>query len=123
MTELIHVSKTDLSDFHKDAYGFRPRGIYKEWWTKEELEAEYDRLGRVCDDNAKAEAVAEAEALVKFESLVAETVAHGAKDRETAIRWLVDGEGLEFHEYDLEYFFWGHGLSYELQRKWAKELC
>ena len=40
MTNLIHISETDLSDFYKDAYGIRPRGVYKEYWTPEDLEAE-----------------------------------------------------------------------------------
>jgi nitrogen regulatory protein PII-like uncharacterized protein len=116
---LIHFSETDLSDFYKDAHGFRPRN-YKEWWTKEELEAEYNYLSKVCEDNMKREAIAEAEALVKFEKLVEETINHGAGDRETAIRWLVQGEGLELNISDLQYFFWGHGLSYEIQNEYAK---
>jgi len=122
MTELIHFSKTDLSDFSKEAYGFRCRS-YKEWWTKDELEAEYARLSFICDDNMLYETKRESEALVQFEMLIKRTIALGASDRETAIRWLVDGEDLEMTEQDLQYFFWGHGLSYEIQNKWAKDLC
>ena len=117
---LIHIWNTDLSDFHKDAFGVRPRH-YKEWWTQEELDDEYDYLSKVCDDNAKREAIREAEALVKFEKLIEDTISHGAGDGETAIRWLVQGEGLELNEADLQYFFWGHGLSYELQNEWSKK--
>jgi hypothetical protein len=122
MTELIHFSETDLSDFSKDAYGFRCR-TYKEWWSKDELEAEYKRLSAICEDNYLADTKRESEALVQFEILIKRTINYGAADRETAIKWLVQGEGLEFNEYDLQYFFWGHGLSYEIQNKWAKELC
>lgn len=122
MSNLIHISKTDLSDFHKDAYGFRPRGIYKEWWTESELEAEYQHLSKVCEENRIMDEAREHQALLDFNKLIDDTIAYGAGDRETAIRWLVQGEGLEFHTYDLEYFFWGHGLSYELQKQYSKEL-
>jgi hypothetical protein len=43
-------------------------------------------------------------------------------DRETAIKWLVQGEGLEWTVEDLKYFFWGHGLSWVLQNRWANSL-
>lgn len=121
MTELIHISDTDLSDYFKDAHGFRPRSIYKEWWTPSELEAEYHHLSEICKENMIREEAAEHQALIDFNKLVEETIALGARDKETAIRWLVDGEDLTMTEYDLEYFFWGHGLSYELQKKMAKE--
>ena len=121
MTNLIHISETDLSDFYKDAYGIRPRGVYKEYWTEAELEAEYHHLSEVCKDNRIMEEAREHQALEDFNKLVDETIAYGAGDKDTAIRWLVQGEGLEMHSYDLEYFFWGHGLSYELQREWGKK--
>jgi hypothetical protein len=122
MANLIHISETDLSDFYKSAHGFRPRGIYKEWWTEAELETEYHYLAKVCEENRIMEEAREHQALLDFNKLIEETIAYGAGDRETAIRWLVDGECLEFHAYDLEYFFWGHGLSYELQKQFTKEL-
>jgi hypothetical protein len=121
MSALIHISDTDLSDFFKDAYGFRPRSHYKEWWTQHELDAEYHHLSEVCRENRIREEAAEAQALIDFNKLIDETISFGASDRETAIRWLVDGENLTLTEYDLEYFFWGHGLSYELQKSMAKE--
>jgi len=119
---MIHISNTDLSDLHKDAFGFRPRGIYQEWWDEKELENEYNFLNSICEQNMKDEAVLEASSLVNFENLIKKTIEYGADDRETAIKWLVDSENLEFNEYDLQYFFWKYGLSYEIQNKWAKEL-
>jgi hypothetical protein len=122
MTELIHIHETDLSDLYKEANGFRPRH-YKEWWTPEELKAEYDHLFAVCHDNDLIEKERESEALVEFETLVRKTIELGAADKKTAIRWLVDGEDLEMTKYDLKYFFWGHGLSYEIQNEWAEKFC
>ena len=118
---MIHIQETDLSDFYKDAYGVRPRH-FKEWWTQKELDAEYEYLSKVCEDNMICESHREAEALVNFENLITRTIAYGAGDRKTAIRWLVQGENLEMTEYDLQYFFWGHGLSYEIQNEWARQL-
>lgn len=123
MTEqLIHLFDTCLSDAFKEAHGIRPRGVYKEWWTQAELEAEYQYLSEICEQNMEEERKAEKQALIKFNELISDTIMHGAADRETAIRWLVDGEDLEWNEQDLQYFFWGHGLSYEIQNEWSKSL-
>jgi hypothetical protein len=122
MTDLIHIEQTDLSDFYKEAWGIRPRGVYKEWWTKDELEAEYQHLGDICTQNRICERNAEKQALIEFKQLIQKTIQLGAGDRETAIKWLVQAEGLEFNSYDLEYFFWGYGLSYRLQKTWTKAL-
>jgi hypothetical protein len=118
--ELIHIWDTDLSDMYKEANNVRPRH-YKTWWTKAELEAEYDYLHKTAMVNAKYEAEAENKALIRFEKLIQDTIDLGAGDWETAIRWLVQGEGLEMNAHDLQYFFWGHGLSYEIQNEWAKK--
>ena len=68
MSNLIHFSETDLSDFSKEANGFRCR-TYKEWWTEEELEAEYKYLSGICEDNRLEETKREAEALVALGQL------------------------------------------------------
>jgi CRISPR/Cas system CMR-associated protein Cmr5 small subunit len=119
--EMIHIWNTDLSDMYKDAYGVRPRH-YKEWWTKDELEAEYKHLQRQIVFSMEEEKKAESEAFMRFEILIRRTIKYGAGDCKTAIRWLVDGEDLEWNEHDLKYFFWKHGLSYEIQNEWAKAL-
>jgi hypothetical protein len=118
---LIHISETMLSDMFKEANGFRPRH-YKEWWTREELDAQYEYLEKEIDYTVKREEYAERQAVKKFKALVQETISYGAGDRETAIRWLVQGEGLEMTVEDLKYFFWGHGLSWTIQNRWANKL-
>lgn len=121
MSNLIHFNDTDLSDFSKEANGFRNRS-YKEWWTEEELNDEYNHLGALCEENRIRDEAREKQALLDFNKLIDETIANGAGDRKTAIRWLVQGEELEFHTQDLEYFFWGYGLSYKLQREFSKKM-
>lgn len=118
---LIHICDTYLSDMHKEAHGFRPRH-YKEWWTAEELEEKRNLLQNDIENTMKREKYAEKEAVKKFKTLIKETIGYGASDRTTAIKWLVQGEGLDWNAYDLKYFFWGHGLSYELQNRWANAL-
>jgi hypothetical protein len=118
MTKMINIYEeyTDLSDLYKEAHGVRPRH-YKALWTEEELEAEYKHLSAIAEENFKEEEKREAQALVEFEKLLQDTIDLGAGDRETAMRWLIEGSG----EYDLGYFFWEHGLSYEIQLDWAKK--
>ena len=124
MTDLIHIFDTDLSDFFKDAYGFRPRHNYKEWWTNDELQEEYDHLSTICKENMKIEESEQGKALICFEKLIEETIQYGAKDRKTALRWLIEGEGLDLDfGQDIEHFFWLHGLSWEMIEKLKKEIA
>jgi hypothetical protein len=39
------------SDFFKDAYGFRPRGINYHGFTLEQLKADFKMFGEVCEAN------------------------------------------------------------------------
>ena len=122
MTEKIHIWKTGLSDFHKDAYGFRPRDHYQEWWTQEELDAEYDRLSAICEENRVREEYQQAQALVDFEKDIKNTIALGASDRQTAIRWLIEAEGLDLNfSQDVEHFFWLNNLPWEKIDEFKKE--
>jgi urocanate hydratase len=121
MDKKIHISKTDLSDFHKDAFGFRPRGIYQEWWTEDELEAEYQYLSNVCEENRIMEEAKHHQALLDFNKLIEETISYGASDRKTAIRWLLQGEEIDVNwSQDVEHFFWNHGLSWEKINEFKK---
>ena len=99
------------SDFHKDAYGFRPRGINIYAMTTEELEADYSRFAEVCKANSDAEAIAEAEAVEAFKGLITKTIALGADDEVTALRWIVEG-AYEEYGFDYEHFLWSQGILY-----------
>lgn len=121
MENLIHFSDTMLSDMYKDANGFRPRH-YKVLWTESELEEEYSYLQARIEESMATDALREKYALESFNTLVEETIALGAADRETAIRWLMDAENVDTsYLQDVEHFFWGYGLSYELYRSMALE--
>ncbi len=101
-----------VSDLHKDAYGFRPSGY---WWTMWE-EASDLRRQEIWDDLIDAlrmeqeyEAERHARAIDRFEHLVAKTIEHGARDRETALRWIMDAS---ICNGDWEFLCHEHGLPY-----------
>jgi hypothetical protein len=104
------------SDFHKDAYGFRPRTINVYALTTEELEADFSRFEQVCEDNRKEELVAEMEADNAFQALIENTIQMGAGDEATALRWIAEGE-VEQYGYDYEHFLWSQGIAYSAYGK------
>ena len=96
-------------DMYKDAYGVRPRGIDTTSWTEADFEAEFQMLGKVIEQEDIARKEAEAEATTKFEQHVTNTICMGAKDRATALRWIMDASQADG---DWEYFCFLNGLPY-----------
>ena len=99
----------EYSDFHKDAYGVRPRGVDTSLWTVEEFHAEFEVLSAVCEANAIACKQAEAAAAVRVEARIASLMQSGAADRGTAIRWIGEAEGSNG---DMEYLCFLLGVDY-----------
>ena len=112
------------SDFHKDAYGFRPRGVNYHEFTLEELKEDFARFGAISEENRKQEEAANERASVAFEARVQQVIDMGAGDRETALRWIMDS----FEEHDFDYgtegIIWelGTGFSTEYSIALSKEL-
>lgn len=113
-----------ISDLYKDARGFRPS---QDWLRNfdslpyAEQEAIWDRLVIEMDESVAEEDCREAAALADFRALIQETIALGATDGATALRWLRDAD--EARGDDLSYFLWGHGLnSSKLLQELGKEL-
>lgn len=96
-------------DMYKDAYGVRPRGIDTSNWTEADFEAEFKVLGEAIEREDIARRAAEAEAVTKFEQHVVNTMCMGARDRETALRWIMDASDAGG---DWEYFCYLNGLPY-----------
>lgn len=91
-----------ISDAYKDANGFRPRGLWNfDAMSISDLEALASRLSdEVCaaiEQDRQDELLAQA----NWEKAVSAMYAHGAADRETAVRWLLDAENLD--DYDKAY--------------------
>ena len=80
-------------DMHKDAYGFRPRGVDTSNWTEYAFEKEFEYLATVIQREELACKEAEEKASHEFEMRVLSILACGAKDREMALRWIHEAEG------------------------------
>ncbi len=98
-----------ISDLHKDVYGTRPHGIYTNH-TLEELRAEADYLSEENGRQMAEQKLREAETAKAFEARVAETIATGAGDRATALRWIFEADGIM----ETVEMYGGSYASYEL---------
>lgn len=114
------------SDLHKDAYGFRPRGALAISF----LNADEDRR-RAMLDEASRDAAREAEfereaqqaARDAFEARIADTIAIGAGDRRTALRWIIQAEDADIeNDQDVEHVLWCLGLSFTTIHDIANEV-
>jgi hypothetical protein len=95
------------SDFHKDAYGFRPRYNYSEL-SDAELIADFERFDVDATEKRRNEREMEEQAIVDFEELITKTINLGAGDRVTALKWIWDGSE---ELYDISFFLWQNGIS------------
>ena len=70
----------------------------------------------------EAEEAHKKECLKKFEALVQETIANGAGNEETALRWLSQNDTF-YHIQDIESWVWDHGILFtDYGRKLVKKL-
>jgi hypothetical protein len=106
------------SDYHKDAYGFRPRYCDYSAYSLEQLEADFARFGEEISEASEAEARAEREAAAAFQSTILSLIEVGAGDEETALRWLASA-GVEECGPDYEHYLWQRGI---LHTEYGREL-
>ena len=103
-------------DMYKDAYGVRPRGIDTTAWTLEDFHREFDLLSKVIEREELRRRAEEAAAVERFEQHVTNTICMGARDRETALRWIMIASNANG---DWEYLCYDLGLPYGYFRKVA----
>lgn len=103
-------------DAYKDAYGFRPRGQDVGHWTAEDFRQELDSLGEEIARAEQARRQDESRAIVEFENRVQSVIDSGAKNYETALRWIHEADGSNG---DDEYLCYLNGLPYHYFRKAA----
>ena len=96
-------------DAYKSAHGIRPRHIRLDLCTEAEIEQDIDRLAAIIRDNEQQRLAAEAEAADRVERTRQTLLMSGAKDRDMAVRWL-----MEAHDAgnDPEYLCYLLGVDY-----------
>ena len=107
-----------ISDFHKDARGFRPSLERYEGMTEEQLEAEVEWLAREVEEALQREEAAQLANLRQVQATVAINILSGAGNTREGIRWMLQGE--EFHTpqcvegfvYDLGILFTTYGRHF-----------
>ena len=85
-----------VSDLHKDALGFRPSSYFWDSWngmTDDQKQAEWDYLIAAVEQSIKDEEARQERAIEDFGRQIDKMIALGAKDRDAAIRWIVDALG------------------------------
>lgn len=111
-----------FSDFHKDAYGFRPRGHEFYSATPERKQEIWDATAGAFTRAQAEEAELEAQSLIDFEKEVQSCIDNGAGDRQTALRWMTQNE-VFYHIQDVEHWVWEKGILFTDEgRKLVKEL-
>ena len=98
--EMIQI----YSDFHKEAYGFRPRGVNYSEFTLEQLQADFDYFSSLCEQNAREEEARDNYRIAEFERRVESIIEMGAGDRKTALRWILDSFESPDFGYGAEFF-------------------
>ena len=84
-----------ISDLHKDAYGFRPRGrFFADWAEATDVEKQemWDIMTATLEANGKAEQEQELKDVAQMEADIAAYEAFGARDRADALRWMTKSE-------------------------------
>ena len=107
---------TYISDVHKDAYGFRPRGSYDNY-SVVELKAELDRLCEIAEEEYKRQQELEAEAYKALHKHLADLVSIGARDFKQALAWDIQAEECEHEGFvDFGFYCYKKGIAYNKQR-------
>jgi beta-lactamase class D len=93
-----------VSDLHKDAYGYRPDAYFWEEWNQcgdNTRQAMWDNLLVELEQAREREAQEQIASINAFELEIANALDVGARSREDAVRWIV--QGLELSDIDMMY--------------------
>ena len=122
----MYTYTTELfSDLHKDVYGYRPRGAAIEEWNSRTPRQKNELFNALCDELEEVTRDEKRQAdrnLFEFTGLIMDMIELGAKDRETALRWMTQDH--EFHsEQDVSHWVWAHGILFtEYGKQLVKDL-
>ena len=103
---------TSVYEMHKDAYGVKGRHYNFKQMSNKDLEKELEHLCEVAKREREIEQREEEKSYKKFEDQIKQMMKHGAGNRDIAIKWILEAEGLE-NESDANYICYNLGLSYD----------
>ena len=111
----MYTYTTDLfSDLHKDVYGYRPREAAMEDWNSRTPRQKNELYNALCDELEEVTRDDERRAarnVFEFTGEILDMIELGAKDRETALRWMTQEE--EFHsEQCVSHWVWARGILF-----------
>lgn len=118
-----------ISDFHKDARGFRPRGLFMDIWnaaTDAEKQRIWDCLEEDFREREEQEAAAETAALNDFFQQLVLNKSLGATSTAEAVRWMIqaDREYPIENSQDVEHFVYNLGILFtDTGRQLVKDIC
>jgi len=113
MTELEELECL-YAEMYKDVHGMKAR-----WYRAESVEQARADIARLQEElilAEKARREEEARAVVKFCKRIEKTIKAGAKNRETALRWIMEADGANG---DWEYLCYLNGLPYDFFKQAA----
>ena len=103
---------TSVYEMHKEAYGVKGRHYNFKQMSNKDLEKELEHLCEVAKREREIEQREEEKSYKKFEDQIKQMMKHGAGNRDIAIKWILEAEGLE-NESDANYICYNLGLSYD----------
>lgn len=126
ITTLADLERDELATYiyegHKDAFGTKGRHYDFNSMTLQELKDEADYISKAANETYEREEAHKKECLNEFKALVQKTIANGAGDEETALRWLSQGEKF-YHIQDIESWVWDYGILFtDYGRELVKKL-
>jgi hypothetical protein len=116
--------ESTMSDLHKEAYGFRPRGYDFAAMPLDELIDLYDEWSVAAKQAYEQERAHQDAAVAEFEAELTNLIDMGAGDRETALRWYLDGLGLDEYEMqDAGFVCYRLDLPYSMEKEFQPILA
>ena len=100
-----------ISDFHKDARGFRPSLARYEGLSEDQLTAEIQWLAREVEEELERQEAANLANVRAVQATVAINILSGAGNTRDGIRWMIEATEEEFsHPQDVEGYVWSLGI-------------
>lgn len=106
-----------FSDLYKDVHGIRPRGHEFYTASDERKQEIWDFTLKCLEQEIKEMDARKERAEEAFAALVVSTMKQGAADEDTAVRWLLEGEGVEPAYTEGDYVAYCFDLPYS--SKWV----